>query len=113
MLQKPCPQTRAPKPALATAAPANPPMIAWDELDGMPYRQVMRFQAIAPSSAAQITLGVTTLCSTNPLLTAFATAVLPMNTAAKLNVAAHTTAAMGLSTRVPTIVAMAFAESWK
>ena len=33
--------------------------------------------------------------------------------AAKLNVAAQMTAANGLSTRVPTIVAIAFAESWK
>ena len=36
-----------------------------------------------------------------------------MNAATKLNTAAHITAANGLSTRVPTIVAIEFAESWK
>ena len=36
-----------------------------------------------------------------------------MNSAAKLKNAAQNTAASGLSTRVPTIVAMEFAESWK
>ena len=71
----------------------------------------MMFHVMAPTSPAQITFGVTMFCTTNPLLTAFATAVLPRKTAAKLNVAAHTTAASGLSTRVPTIVAIAFAES--
>src|ERR1035437_4251926 len=107
------PQRSAPNPALPTAAPANPPISACDELDGMPQYQVMRFQVIAPSSPAQITLGVTMLCTTNPLLTAFATAVLPRKTAAKLNVAAQMTAAKGFSTRVPTIVAIALGESWK
>lgn len=42
-----------------------------------------------------------------------ATASDPVNAAAKLNTAAHMTAANGLSTRVPTIVAIEFAESWK
>ena len=36
-----------------------------------------------------------------------------MNSAAKLKMAAQMTAASGLRTRVPTIVAMEFAESWK
>ena len=35
----------------------------------------------------------------------------PVNAAAKLNAAAQTTAASGLRTRVPTIVAIEFAES--
>src|SRR6478609_7809750 len=73
-------------------------MSACDELLGMPYVQVMMFQTIAPSS---------------PPPTAFATATLPVNSAAKLKVAAQNTAASGLRTRVPTIVAMEFAESWK
>ena len=53
------------------------------------------------------------LCSIIPPPTAFATATPPVNSAAKLKIAAHTTAASGLRTRVPTIVAMEFAESWK
>ena len=42
---------------------------------------------------------------------AFATASDPVNAAMKLNTAAHMTAATGLSTRVPTIVAIELAES--
>ena len=41
-----------------------------------------------------------------------ATAPVPMKIAEKLNTAAQMTAANGLSTRVPTMVAMEFAESW-
>ena len=51
------------------------------------------------------------LCSIIPPPTALATASDPVNAAAKLKIAAHTTAASGLSTRVPTMVAMEFAES--
>src|ERR1044071_3910974 len=47
-----------------------------------------------------------------PPPTAFATATPPVKRAAKLKNAAHSTAAKGLSTRVPTIVAIEFAESW-
>ncbi len=38
-------------PALATAAPASPPISACDEDEGMPYHQVIRFQLIAPTRA--------------------------------------------------------------
>src|SRR5215207_9956891 len=79
----------------------------------MPYTQVIRFQMIAPSSPPRMTCGSTIFCSIIPPPTAFATATPPVNRAAKLNVAAQNTAASGLSTRVPTIVAMEFAESWK
>src|SRR5215213_10315580 len=79
----------------------------------MPYTHVIRFQTIAPSSPPRMTCGSTMLCSIIPPPTAFATATLPVKRARKLNVAAHTTAASGLRTRVPTIVAMEFAESWK
>src|SRR6476659_2524206 len=73
----------------------------------------MTFQQIAPSRPPRITCGSTMLCSIIPPPTAFATATPPVNSAAKLNVAAQNTAASGLRTRVPTIVAMEFAESWK
>src|SRR4051812_14227499 len=73
----------------------------------------MMFQKIAPRSPPRMTCGSTMLCSIIPPPTAFATATLPVNSAAKLKVAAQNTAASGLSTRVPTIVAMEFAESWK
>src|SRR5215204_1146713 len=71
------------------------------------------FHVMAPSSAPKITFGSTMLCSISPTPTAFATATPPVNSAAKLKNAAHITAASGLSTRVPTIVAIEFAESWK
>src|SRR5512132_3290063 len=68
---------------------------------------------IAPSSPPRITFGSTMAVSIIPLPIAFATAVPTVNAAMKLKNAAQTTAASGLSTRVPTIVAMEFAESWK
>src|SRR3954470_2985966 len=73
----------------------------------------MAFQTMAPSNAPKITFGFTMLCSIRPPLTAFATATVPVNSAAKLKNAAQNTAAKGLRTRVPTMVAMEFAESWK
>src|SRR6476661_2424335 len=73
----------------------------------------MMFHRIAPSSAPRMTFGSTMLCSIMPPPTAFATATPPVNSAAKLKNAAQPTAASGLRTRVPTIVAMEFAESWK
>ena len=48
-----------------------------------------------------------------PVWIAFATSSPAVNAAVKLKNAAQTTAATGLRTRVPTIVAIEFAESWK
>ena len=73
----------------------------------------MRFQMMAPSRPPRITLGVTIETSIIPFPTVFATAVPTVNAARKLNDAAHATATSGLSTRVPTTVAIEFAESWK
>src|SRR4028119_1815713 len=67
---------------------------------------------MAPTSAAHIRLGSTIFGSTNPVATALATAV-PPRIAPKLKTAAQMTAATGDSTRVPTMVAIEFAESWK
>src|SRR5207253_8801273 len=84
-----------------------------EELEGIPYAQVMRFHAIAPSSPAKITFGVTISVRMIPFWIALATSSPAVNAAVKLKNAAHTTAARGLNTRVPTIVAMELAESWK
>src|SRR6476661_450578 len=92
------PHRMALSPPLAIAEPAYPPISACDELDGIPYAHVMMFQMIAPSSAPRITFGSTMLCSIMPAPTALATATPPVNSAAKLNVAAQITAARGLST---------------
>src|SRR5512139_1312789 len=67
---------------------------------------------MAPSSPARMTWGVTTETSIIPFPTVFATAVPTVKAATKLKNAAQTTAVSGESTRVPTIVAMEFAESW-
>jgi hypothetical protein len=45
----------APAPAFAITAPTMPPMRACDELDGMPYHQVMMFQTMAPIRAPNTT----------------------------------------------------------
>ena len=71
------------------------------------------FQVMAPSSPARITFGSTIDGRTNPVNTAFATAVPMTKAATKLKNAAHMTACSGRSTRVPTTVAIEFAESWK
>src|SRR5512143_391802 len=107
------PHVIAANPAFATAAPAYPPINACEELDGIPKYHVMMFQMIAPSRPPRMTFGFTMLCSIIPPPIAFATAREPVNAAAKLNTAAQSTAANGLNTRVPTIVAIEFAESWK
>ena len=58
-----------------------------------------------------MTANVTTLMSTRPEPTVFATAVPNVNAATKLKNAAQTTALPGVSTRVDTTVAMEFAAS--
>jgi hypothetical protein len=50
--------------------------------------------------------------STTPLPTVFATLTPKPKAAMKLNTAAHTTACIGVSTRVDTTVAIEFAASW-
>ncbi len=45
----------APRPALAMAAPASPPIRACDELVGSPKYQVVRFQRMAPNSPLSTT----------------------------------------------------------
>ena len=98
----------------ASAAPTSPPNSAWLELDGRPKYQVTRFQTIAPASAAKRMpipdrpSGV----AISPLLTVLATP-LPRNAPARFITAAIASAALGVSARVDTEVAMAFAESWK
>ncbi len=59
-----------------------------------------------------MTFWLTAARSISPTPIVFATAVPNRNRAAKLKNAAQATAANGLRTRVPTIVAMEFAASW-
>lgn len=101
----------APNPALAIAAPAYPPIKAWEELVGSPQYQVKMFQITVPASPAKTTVGVMMLMSIMPFPRVFATAVPKMKSATKLKKAAHTTACLGVKTRVETTVAMEFAAS--
>ena len=65
--------TSGPLPALASVAPTMPPMSACELLEGMPYHQVMTFQAMAPIKAPKTTCWSTTAGSTIPLPTVAAT----------------------------------------
>ena len=96
----------------AMAAPAMPPMRAWLELEGSPRNQVTRFHVIAPTRPASMTLSVTASGSTIPFATVAAT-FSETNAPAKLKIAETTTAVRGDSARVDTLVAIAFAVSWK
>src|SRR5262245_16412965 len=83
--------------ALATAAPAYPPINACDELVGRPSHQVIKSQMIAPISPARMTKGVISSRSTNPLPTVLATPVPKVKAETKLKNAAQTTAWNGVS----------------
>ena len=78
---------------------------------GRPKYQVMRFQAIAPRSAAATTAWVVVWSLTRPEPMVFATAV-PANAPMKLKAVAMRIAWRGRRARVATDVAMAFAVSW-
>ena len=105
--------TSEPNPALTTAAPAKPPINAWEELVGNPQTHVIRSHTIAPMSPARITHSSTTAVSTTPFPTVRATLTPKPNAATKLKNAAQTTACSGDSTRVDTMVAIELAASWK
>lgn len=102
------------------AAPAIEPINVCDELDGIPKYQVTKFQVIAESKAAKITIepisGASAVDKANGSTMsdaiAFAT---PTNVIApkKFIIAAIMTATRGGNARVETEVAIAFAVSWK
>ena len=101
---------RIPTPPCAAPAPMRPPTRAWDELTGSPIRIVMRFQRMAESRAAIMTLSVMAAGSTIPLPMVLATAVVRNAPRMFMN-AASVTAAPGDRTLVETTVAIAFAQS--
>lgn len=97
----------------AMAAPTSPPISACDDDDGRPNHHVMRFQTIAPTSAASTTSSPLSPsgASMMPLPTVCATPV-PRNAPMRFIDAAMSRAARGVSARVDTDVAMALAASW-
>ncbi len=100
-----------PVPELTIAAPTSPPTSVCEELDGSPHHHVIRFQTMAATRAAAITLRFITSGSTTPFPIVVATLRGKMVKAIKLKVAARRTAEKGDSTFVETTVAIAFAES--
>lgn len=99
-------------PAAARTAPTIPPTSAWEDDDGMPYSQVMRFHTIPPTSPARTTSRVMTLASTIPFAIVAATAR-ERNAPTKFNTADSATAILGRKARVAMDVAMALPVSWK
>src|ERR671924_2156189 len=97
-------------PDWTSAAPTRPPISACEELEGRPNHQVMRFQAIAPATAASTVLSFARPVSMIPLPTVFATAVVT-NAPARFAPEATATAIRGDIARVDTEVATAFAVS--
>ncbi len=102
----------APKPAATIVAPSRPPISACELEDGSARYHVIRFQVIAPMSAAATTAWVVVASSTRPAPIVLATAV-PANAPMKLNAVAIRIAWRGCRARVATDVAIAFAVSWK
>ena len=98
-------------PAAAEPAPTIEKTRAWLELEGMPYHQVTRFQAIAEKSAAITSCCVASSGEMIPDPTVSATAV-PVSAPTTFSTAAIRTAWPGVSTRVATEVAIALAVSW-
>ena len=102
-----------------TPTPVSAPIRACEEDEGRPFHHVMRFQTIAPITAAST---MTRPCragipdsavrSTMPDPMVLATST-PSSAPRRLNAAAMTSATLGVSARVETEVAMAFAASWK
>src|SRR3984885_3543850 len=104
-------QTAAEIPAFAMPPPTSPPISACELDEGIPNRQVIRFQTIAPMRAAKITCASITLGSMIPVPMVLATFSPNTAKATKLKKAAHSTAYCGRSTRVDTMVAIELAAS--
>ena len=84
----------APTPLAMIVAPSRPPISAWLLELGRPSHQVIRFQVIAPISAAATTTWVVVCSSTMPAPMVLATAV-PAKAPMKLNAAAMSSAYCG------------------
>src|SRR5919198_3283526 len=98
-------------PLATNTEPTTPPISAWDELEGRPKYQVIRFQAIAPIRPPNTISGVTRSDCTTSLATVAATAR-EMNAPAKFRSAAYPTASRGGIALVEMVVATTLAVSW-
>ena len=105
----------ASKPFAMMAAPAKPPISVWEEEDGIPFHQVIKFHAIAAITPDKI-IGRVINSSTTVLDTVLAIPNPPIihlaiKNATKLKNAAHITAWNGVRTLVDTMVAIELAAS--
>src|SRR5260221_9818949 len=102
-------------PASMIVAPMMPPISAWLELDGIERYHVIRFQVIAPTSAASTSTSPSVPTSSFglmiPLAIVAATSI-EMKAPAKLSTAEIPTATRGFRAPVAIEVAIAFAVSW-
>ena len=99
--------------AAARAAPTRPPMSACDDDEGSPNHQVIRFQVMAPISAAKTIETVAALgVSMIPAPTVLATLV-EISAPTRFITAARASATRGVSALVETATAMELAASWK
>src|SRR3954449_11160731 len=96
----------------AMAAPTSPPISACDDEDGRPKYQVMRFQAIAPTTAENTTTRPCDVSGASMMLPTVLATFTETSDPARLNTAARANAALGVRARVDTEVAMALAASW-
>src|SRR5215210_5408605 len=99
-------------PFATSIAPTIPPISACDELDGSPKYQVVRFQAIAPTSPANTISSVIASGFTTSFATVAATSR-DTNAPTKFSSAAYPTASRGAMARVEIEVATTLAVSWK
>src|SRR3954453_2662347 len=97
----------------ARPAPTSPPTSAWEEEDGSPKYQGMRFQRIGPTRAARMTVRPAGPAGGWMILSATVAATSVESRAPpRLATAARVRAARGVSARVETALAIAFAASW-
>jgi len=95
----------------ASAAPTSPPMRACDDEDGRPKYHVMRFHAIAPTTAANTTTSPCVVSGASMMLPTVLATFTETRDPARLKTAARARAARGVRARVDTDVAIAFAAS--
>src|SRR3954447_9788038 len=95
----------------AMAAPTSPPISACDDEDGRPKYQVMRFQAIAPTTAENTTTRPCDVSGASMMLPTVLATFTETREPARLKTAASASADRGDSARVDTDVAIAFAAS--
>src|SRR2546423_1283033 len=107
------PFQRTPAGGPGSAAPTRPPISACDDDEGMPKYQVIRFPTIAPAGPANPS--PSPLIPLGALITPLPTVAAPLppkNDPTRLPTAAMASATRGVSARVETEVAIAFAASW-